>query len=77
MAAGTTQMYSNANESSLESVANSSQPETDLSELEYFLYSDLYMTTTKNNGYYSDGTYWYYVSGGSGRITNAGKCSDL
>ena len=67
------EMWSNANESSLQNVAISLNPSDDLLTLNYFMYADLYMNTTKNNGYYSDGTYWYRVYG-SGRIIDAGTC---
>jgi hypothetical protein len=68
------EMWSNANESSLQSVATSLNPVDDLTSLNYYMYADVYMLTVKTNGYYSDGTYWYRVTGGLGRITDAGSC---
>jgi hypothetical protein len=34
-----------------------------------YIYTDTSLTTPAPNGYYSDGTGWYLVSGGSGQIT--------
>ena len=75
MAAGKTAMY--CNNSDLSSVAQLINPIEYLTENSCYLYVDIDMTTTKNNGYYSDGTYWYRVTGNNGRITEAGACSDL
>jgi hypothetical protein len=69
-----TEMWSNANESSLQNVADSITPSDSLIDLNYYMYADVNMTTTKNNGYYSDGNYWYRVYGGAGKIIDAGRC---
>jgi len=40
-----------------------------------YLYTDTGLTTPVSNGKYSDGTYCYVVSGGSGQITAKNTCS--
>ena len=65
-------MYSN--NSDLGNIASMIMPGEYLLTNQVYLYSDINMTSTKTNGYYSDGTYWYHVTGGSGRITDAGAC---
>lgn len=72
MAAGTQPMYSNVGD--LSNIAQQITPGEFLLDNPTFLYSDIYMTTPKQNGYYSDGTYWYRVMGGLGRIMDAGVC---
>lgn len=68
--------YSNANAADLENVALAIDPATELATLNYFLYTDAEMTTAvTTNGYYSDGTYWYRLTLGTGKITNAGQCN--
>ena len=69
-----TQMWSNADETSLQNVADSINPPDSLLDLNYYMYANVDMTSTKNNGYYSDGTYWYWVYGGVGKIIDAGRC---
>jgi len=72
MAAGTQPMYSNAGD--LSNIAQQLSPSEFLIDNATYLYSDINMTITKQNGYYSDGTYWYRVTGYGGRITDAGTC---
>jgi hypothetical protein len=72
MAAGTQPMYSNMGD--LSNIATMLIPSEFLIDNPTYLYSDINMTITKQNGYYSDGTYWYHVTGGLGRITDAGNC---
>jgi len=40
-----------------------------------FLYSNNILTTAVNNGYYSNGTDCYTVTGGAGEVTATGVCS--
>jgi hypothetical protein len=40
-----------------------------------FLYSNNILTTAVNNGYYSNGTDCYTVTGGSGEVTAVGACA--
>jgi hypothetical protein len=72
MPAGVTAMYSNIND--LSSIAIQLDPNSFLANNPCYLYSNIDMTQTKSNGYYSDGNYWYRVTGNSGRITEAGSC---
>lgn len=71
-----TNIYSNANAADLENVAVAIDPATELATLDYYLYTDEAMTNpVTTNGYYSDGTYWYRLTLGTGKITNAGQCN--
>ena len=65
-------MYSNVGD--LSNIAQQITPGEFLVDNPTFLYSDINMTTPKQNGYYSDGTYWYRVQLGNGRIMDAGVC---
>jgi hypothetical protein len=71
MSAGLLEMYSNV--SDLSNIAQQITPFDFLDTNPTYLYSDINMTSTKVNGYYSDGTYWYRVLG-AGRIIDAGVC---
>ena len=72
MSAGLLPMYSNV--SDLSNIAQQITPSDFLFDNPTYLYSDINMTSTKINGYYSDGTYWYRVLG-VGRIVDAGLCN--
>jgi hypothetical protein len=73
-AGGLTTFYSEHSTADFINVAGAIDPATDLASLAYYLYTNSALTSTANNFYYSDATYWWRVTGGSGRITNAGLC---
>ena len=73
--------YSNANSNDLTGptgIVNFLDPSL-IPSMGYGFYTDTNLTQPVNNGYYSDGTYWFYVSGSvdnnnAGLIRNAGSC---
>lgn len=73
--------YSNASDSDLigpTGIVNFLDPSL-IPSMGYGFYTDTDLTLGVNNGYYSDGTYWFYVSGSvdtnnKGLIRNAGSC---
>ena len=38
------------------------------------MYTNINMSNTANNGYYSNGVNWWQVTGGIGLITDTGVC---
>ena len=68
-----TTMYSNAGAADLLNIAIATD-KSGIPALKYRLFTDVDMTTFKQNGFYSDGTYYYNVTGGLGLITNADYC---
>ena len=71
MSAGTLQFYSN-----YETLPTLLINEEDSSPITPtpIMYTNINMTNTANDGYYSNGVNWWQVTGGIGLITDTGVC---
>jgi hypothetical protein len=70
MSAGTQQFYSNYSTLPTVLFDDNMDPLVPAPKM----YTNINMSNTANNGYYSDGTYWWQVTGGIGLITDTGVC---
>jgi hypothetical protein len=71
MSAGTTQFYSNYD--LLPTVLINEEDSSPITPTP-IMYTNINMTSTANNGYYSNSIRWWRVTGGAGVITETGVC---